>query len=283
MEHIYFDFDKSDLRSTAKQELDMAVQLLKQNENLQIEVLGHTDWYGNYDYNVALSERRTHAATKYLQEKGIDEGRIVEKWLSETKPIDSNEDDRGRQFNRRCEMRFLNGSGKVAFASVRVRTGSEGPYVDHTKPKGEPGFDFPGAPVSTKPAEDDAVSNATASIDNNASMAGLASAFAAVEEPSATGAAANAGLDLHHIYFDFDKAMLRDQATADLEKLAGVLKSNRNYSLVIKGHTDAFGSTDYNQTLSELRCAEAFEFLSSRGHRCRAHVLCRLQRNHADR
>jgi outer membrane protein OmpA-like peptidoglycan-associated protein/tetratricopeptide (TPR) repeat protein len=265
LEHLYYDFDKADLRATAKQELDMAIELLKQNENLRIEVVGHTDWYGNYDYNVALSERRTHAASKYLHEKGIDEGRIIEKWLSETKPLESNEDDRGRQFNRRTEMRFVDNKDKVAFASMRVRPGSEGPYVDHTKPKGLPGFDFPGAPMSAKPDESDIVSNATASIDPNTTMTTLADAFAAADAPAATNVAASNGLDLHNIYFDFDKAQLRNAAQSELQKIANVMQAHPQYQLVIKGHTDAFGSTDYNQTLSEMRCAEAFEFLSAQG------------------
>lgn len=264
LEHLYFDFDKSDLRATAKQELDLAIQLLNQNAQLNIEVLGHTDWFGDYDYNVALSEKRTHAATKYLRDKGVPSDRIIEKWLSETKPIESNEDDRGRQFNRRCEMRFVDSQvGKVAFASVRLRAGSEGPYVDHTKPKGAPGFDFPGAPVSSKLEDDASVSTATASIDENAKMSSLANAFEAVD--AGTSFANASGIELHNIYFDFDKSQLRSVAEAELDKLSKLMKSHPSYDLVIKGHTDAFGSTDYNQTLSELRCAEAFEFLSSRG------------------
>ncbi len=266
LEHLYYDFDKSDLRSSAKQELDMAIQFLKQNDNLQIEIVGHTDWYGKYDYNVALSERRTHAATKYLKEKGIDHGRIVEKWLSETKPLESNEDDRGRQFNRRCEMRFVQSdNGKLAFASMRLRPGSEGPEVDHTKPKGEPGFDFEGAPVSSKLDKASSVSVTTASLDDNATMATLASAFDAMEEPAIGGTAKNAGMDLHHIYYDFDKSQLRTAAQDELQKAARILKAHPSYDLVIKGHTDAFGSTDYNQSLSETRCAEAFEYMSSMG------------------
>ncbi len=265
LEHIYFDFDKSDLRTSAKQELDMAVQLLKQNASMQIEVVGHTDWFNDYDYNMALSERRTKSAARYLKEKGIDPNRIVEKWLSETKPIESNEDDRGRQFNRRCEMRFIDESGKLAFASQRLRPGSEGPYVDDTAPKGKPGFDYPGAPNASKLNEEDIVSTSTASSDKNASMATLAGAFEAMEESAPSEEIESGKFDLHHIYFDFDKAQLRNTAEAELQNVAKIMRAHPSYSLVIKGHTDAFGSDDYNQTLSELRCAEAFEYISSLG------------------
>lgn len=265
LEHIYFDFDKADLRARSKQELDMAIQLLKQNEDLRIEVVGHTDWYAAYDYNVDLSQRRTTAATKYLKEKGIGDDRIVEKWLSETKPIESNEDDRGRQFNRRCEMRFIGSDGKLAFASMRMRPGSEGPYVDHTAPKGKPGFDYPGAPTASKLNKGNEVSAVLASTDENAGLATLAGAFESVEESAPSEVASASGMDLHHIYFDFDKAQLRGSSQAELQTLAKIMKAHPSYNLVIKGHADAFGSTDYNQTLSELRCAEAFEYLSSLG------------------
>ena len=36
-------------------------------------------------------------------------------------------------------------------------------------------------------------------------------------------------------------------------------------TLVVKGHTDNFGSEDYNQRLSENRCQAAYDYVNSRG------------------
>jgi outer membrane protein OmpA-like peptidoglycan-associated protein len=261
IEHLYYDFDKSDLRATSRAELDAVAEMMKQNSNWQLEFRGHTDWYGNYDYNVALSERRTQSASQYLQAKGISANRIVEKWFSETKPIESNEDDRGRQFNRRTELFFTDNAGSPVFASVRVRRGSEGPYVDHTKPKGKPGFDYPGATSNAGSSEP----VATASLDNNVAMAGLSST---IEKDSETSTASNSSLgniELHHIFFDFDKSQLRGSAKTELGKIASILKSKPGCDVVIKGHTDDIGSTEYNQSLSENRSAAAYEYLASLG------------------
>lgn len=262
VEHIYFDFDKSDLRQESKNELDMVADLMKQNANMKVEIWGHTDWYGFYDYNVALSERRTKSAAKYLHSKGIAADRILEKWFSETKPIETNENDKGRQFNRRCELYFRGKSGEALFASKAMRKGSEGPYIDHTKPKGQPGFDFDGAPTSDASSVEP---TSTASISDDAAGMSLAAAF---EEASETGESASSfvsGFELKNIYFDFDKAILRSTAEQELDKVAEVLKAHPEYTLVIKGHTDEIGSTDYNQSLSENRCSAAYDFLNSKG------------------
>jgi hypothetical protein len=62
--------------------------------------------------------------------------------MSENKPIDTNDNDTGRQFNRRAEFHFLKGE-EVVFSSVKLRSGVNGVRVDHTTPKGEPGYDRP--------------------------------------------------------------------------------------------------------------------------------------------
>jgi outer membrane protein OmpA-like peptidoglycan-associated protein/Tol biopolymer transport system component len=257
LQHLYFDFDKADLRQVSKKELDMVADFLLKNSNLSVEILGHTDWYGNYDYNVALSQRRSHSASSYLHEIGVPANRVVQKWFSENEPLESNDDDRGRQFNRRCELRLVDNTGKIAFASVRLRTGSEGPYVDHTKPKGLPGFDNPGTkPSAAAPVEGNFESTAVASSDNNSAM------FASVVGTSNADLGA---FDLQNIYFDFDKTQLRSASTNELDELSALLKQHSDYTLTIKGHTDDFGSVDYNQSLSETRCAMAFEYLNRAG------------------
>lgn len=64
--------------------------------------------------------------------------------------------------------------------------------------------------------------------------------------------------------FDFDKATLRTEATADLD--AAIAKYRGNASLVsmsVVGHTDSTGSDEYNQELSERRAAAVRDYLVS--------------------
>jgi outer membrane protein OmpA-like peptidoglycan-associated protein len=55
------------------------------------------------------------------------------------------------------------------------------------------------------------------------------------------------------LLFEFDKADLRENAKASLQKLGKLIKRNPATSFSIEGHTDSFGSDEYNQDLSERR------------------------------
>jgi len=56
--------------------------------------------------------------------------------------------------------------------------------------------------------------------------------------------------------FEYDKADLRPDGIADLQKLAHIVKSYPNAIFTIEGYADSFGSPDYNLALSQRR-AEA--------------------------
>lgn len=70
---------------------------------------------------------------------------------------------------------------------------------------------------------------------------------------------------LHCIFFDFDKANIRQDAKVELDKIATILKQNRNYQLQILAHTDARGSLEYNRALSNRRAAATQNYLSKSG------------------
>lgn len=266
IQHVYFDFDKSDLRQTSVNELDMVADMLRQNKEMTVKILGHTDYYGTYDYNVELSEERTDAVKEYLLQAGIALSRIQMDWKSENKPIETNEDDTGRQFNRRVEFKFYRDSSPL-FSSVKLRRGSEGPVVDHTRPKGLPGYDNPdGTPVaamspSTLETEEDvwvsSGKNAVKAVNSNDSGSNTSS--------NDESGDALAGISLQHIYFDFDRFGLRQESRNELNRVAKILKENPKYTLDIYGHTDAWGSDGYNQTLSENRANAALEYLVANG------------------
>ena len=58
------------------------------------------------------------------------------------------------------------------------------------------------------------------------------------------------------LLFEYDSDALKEQATETLSKLGSLIKKNEQASFRIEGHTDSFGSDDYNMQLS-LRRAEA--------------------------
>lgn len=68
------------------------------------EISGHTDNKGTWDYNMELSEHRAEEVVNYLNNKGIDESRLVFAGYGFEKSIETNETEAGRQKNRRVEM-----------------------------------------------------------------------------------------------------------------------------------------------------------------------------------
>ncbi len=70
---------------------------------------------------------------------------------------------------------------------------------------------------------------------------------------------------LNNIFFDFDKATLRDISKVELEKLSKLLELNSKMSVEISGHTDAKGNEDYNLKLSKDRAQAVVNYLINKG------------------
>jgi outer membrane protein OmpA-like peptidoglycan-associated protein/tetratricopeptide (TPR) repeat protein len=107
LNNIFFDFNKATLRPESKTELENVIEFLQQNPNVSLEISGHTDNVGSYEYNLNLSEKRAQAVVDYLIQQGIPPSRLVYKGYSYTKPIASNSTEEGRQLNRRVEFKII--------------------------------------------------------------------------------------------------------------------------------------------------------------------------------
>jgi OOP family OmpA-OmpF porin len=107
LKNIYFDFNKTTLKSESFVELNKVVNFLDQNPTVEIEMAGHTDSKGTDEYNINLSQGRSQAVVDYLVTQGIEAGRLVPKGYGEGKPIDTNDTEEGRANNRRVEFTVL--------------------------------------------------------------------------------------------------------------------------------------------------------------------------------
>jgi len=67
------------------------------------------------------------------------------------------------------------------------------------------------------------------------------------------------------LLFDFDSSVIRSNAATNLNELANNLSKYGDSNLMVAGHTDAVGSSDYNQSLSERRAESAARYLTSHG------------------
>ncbi len=102
--NILFGFDKSNLSNEAKSNLDKLVTIMKDYEDTNIEVQGHTDSKGSEAYNKNLSEQRATAVSLYLMEKGVKDFRLTINGFGELLPKYINTTEEGRLLNRRVEF-----------------------------------------------------------------------------------------------------------------------------------------------------------------------------------
>lgn len=72
-------------------------------------------------------------------------------------------------------------------------------------------------------------------------------------------------VELRNIYYDFDKASLRDSSRIELNKLIVWMEKNPKVSVKIIAYTDNWGSSEYNQKLSEDRALTAYNYLVESG------------------
>ena len=79
LNNIFFDFNKSTLRTDSYAELGRLLKLLNDVPTLKIEISGHTDNIGSRDYNQRLSEARAKAVVDYLLGQGIKSDRLTYK------------------------------------------------------------------------------------------------------------------------------------------------------------------------------------------------------------
>jgi len=108
LRNIYFDFAKASFKTESYGELNKLEAMMRQNQNLQVEIAGHTDFVGTKQFNKNLSQLRANAVKTFLVNKGIDTRRVKAVGYGEDKPLASNDDEKeGRELNRRVEFRVL--------------------------------------------------------------------------------------------------------------------------------------------------------------------------------
>jgi outer membrane protein OmpA-like peptidoglycan-associated protein len=73
---IFFDFDKWNIRTDAKYELENIVSVMRDYPNMVIKIESHTDSRGSDRYNMKLSDRRAKSTRDYLLSRNIAPERI---------------------------------------------------------------------------------------------------------------------------------------------------------------------------------------------------------------
>ena len=106
---IYFDLDKSNIRTEAAIDLEKILVVLNENPSMKLDIRSHTDSRATFKYNEALSDRRAKSTIQWLIKNGIDKNRLSGKGYGETQLVNKCADDvpcteAEHQENRRSEF-----------------------------------------------------------------------------------------------------------------------------------------------------------------------------------
>ena len=84
--------------------IDKTAKILKENQDISIEIAGHADSKGNEEYNIGLSQRRADAVLIQLVNRGIERSRLTAVGYGSGQSIADNDTEEGQQKNRRVEF-----------------------------------------------------------------------------------------------------------------------------------------------------------------------------------
>lgn len=106
LKNIQFEFNSALLMPDSYTELDKIIELMKDNDEVHIQLSAHTDNVGNDVYNQKLSQRRGDAVLQYIVAGGISPERITAVGYGKTQPLVPNTSDENRAINRRVEFKI---------------------------------------------------------------------------------------------------------------------------------------------------------------------------------
>ncbi len=107
LKNVFFATGSAELRPESLVELNKLKALMDASPKLKIRINGHTDNVGKEEDNLVLSNNRAKAVYDFLIKNGISAGRLAYKGFGESKPIDTNDTEQGRQHNRRTEFEVI--------------------------------------------------------------------------------------------------------------------------------------------------------------------------------
>lgn len=106
LDNVLFDFNESTLLESSKSQLDKLAKIMLESQDLNVEIIGHTDSIGSVDYNLELSMKRAISVGEYIVSQGVSASRMQYFGKGASEPIAPNNTDAGRVQNRRIEFKF---------------------------------------------------------------------------------------------------------------------------------------------------------------------------------
>jgi len=101
---VYFDFDKSEIKSEAREIIEAHARYLSANPSVRIVVEGHCDERGTREYNLSLGERRAKAVQQVVSLLGVSSSQVEIVSYGEERPAAMGHDEDAWAMNRRVEF-----------------------------------------------------------------------------------------------------------------------------------------------------------------------------------
>lgn len=107
LQNLIFEVGNSKIDPESFTELDLVLNMLRENPTMVIQLEGHTDYVGAAGDNMKLSQRRVESVRNYLVSKGVNKNRLRTKAFGGTQPLSRDNTPEAHRLNRRVEVRIL--------------------------------------------------------------------------------------------------------------------------------------------------------------------------------
>ncbi|HRO07734.1 MAG TPA: thrombospondin type 3 repeat-containing protein [Saprospiraceae bacterium] len=107
MQAVQFQLGSSVLKPESHAVLIQIADIMARYPDFNLHISGHTDNTGNPVLNQSLSEKRAKACYDFLIGKGVSSSRMSHIGYGESRPISSNDNEKGRSLNRRVEFNLI--------------------------------------------------------------------------------------------------------------------------------------------------------------------------------
>ena len=104
---MMFSTNSAVLQPGAYSEIDRVCQVLNKYPQCRIRIEGHTDSVGSESYNMQLSQQRAESVKNALVQRNVDPARLQAVGMGMSQPIAGNDNEGGRQMNRRVTMKII--------------------------------------------------------------------------------------------------------------------------------------------------------------------------------
>lgn len=103
-DHVYFDFDRYNIRPDGAAIVQAKAAFMSQYPAVRAEIQGHCDERGTEVYNMALGDRRARSTYNYITSLGIDGSRLSTISYGTERPLDSGHNEAAWARNRRAQF-----------------------------------------------------------------------------------------------------------------------------------------------------------------------------------